>query len=366
MQRWVCKKCNKKWIYPVEKCIYCKGPIEKIVGATANVVGFTKVFVPSPMHPIVPYNIIILEDENGNRIPKKTMREYKIGDRYEEKTSGNGHAVSIVKTKYDVAEAVKKALMLIEWKPKKGAKILIKPNMEEAAYPYQAITTNPAVLEAVIQILKEQGVSSENITVAEQPNPGVDSKKALERSELGAVCEKHSIRFVNLAETEFETKTVDKYEFEISKEVLSKDIIINIPVLKTNSMIVASGALENMRRCLSNRSQEALMKGNPLEALAYLQKALPKYITLGDATIGMQGDGPLQSGEPAFLNLVLASRDPVALDKVFCELGMLPTAPYLKIAAQADIGQIENIEIVGDELEAIKYPLKQPRMKVRT
>jgi len=361
MQRWVCRKCSKKWIYPVDRCIYCKGLITKEEGHRLKVVGFTKVFVPSPMHPIVPYNILILEDENGNRIPHKTMREYKIGDKYEEKSSKNEHAVSIVKVKYDVLEAVKKSLALIGWAPKKDARILLKPNIEDSAYPYQAITTNPQVIDAVIQLLKVQGVPVRNITVAEQPDPGVDIKKALERTEIWQVCEKHKVRFINLADTEFEKKSVEKYEFEISKEVLDKDAIINIPVLKTNSLIGISGAMENMRRCLSSKNQEAMLKGNPLEALAYLHKALPKYLTIGDGTIGMQGDGPLQNGEPAFLNLILASRDPVALDMVFCELAMLPAAPYLKLASKASIGQTENIEVVGDEVEAVKFQLKAPR-----
>ena len=84
--RWVCKKCSKEWIYPVERCIYCKDNIEKKISRKLKVVGFTKVNIPSVMHPIIPYNILILEDENGNRIPKKTIKDYEIGDFYEEES----------------------------------------------------------------------------------------------------------------------------------------------------------------------------------------------------------------------------------------------------------------------------------------
>ena len=73
--RWVCKKCNKKWIFPVTKCVYCKGEILIEKSTKLKVIGFTKVYVPSPMHPIVPYNILILEDEHGNKIPKKTKKD---------------------------------------------------------------------------------------------------------------------------------------------------------------------------------------------------------------------------------------------------------------------------------------------------
>ena len=53
--------------------------------------------------------------------------------------------------------------------------------------------------------------------------------------------------------------------------------------------------------------------------IAKLHKLLPKYITIGDGTIGMEGNGPL-NGNPAFLNYILASKDPVAIDQVSVDL----------------------------------------------
>ena len=111
--RWICEKCNKKWIYPVEKCVYCKGGISKQKGAKIKVVGITKVSIPSPMHPVIPYNIILLQDEHGNRMPKKTMKDYKIGDDYTEQKAKSNDAVAIVKTKYDTYEAIKEAVGLV-------------------------------------------------------------------------------------------------------------------------------------------------------------------------------------------------------------------------------------------------------------
>src|SRR3989338_1554999 len=111
--RWVCENCNKKWIYPIEKCVYCKGNITKQKGTKIKVVGITKVMIPSPMHPVIPYNIILLQDEHGNRIPKKTMKDYKIGDDYIEQKARTDDAVSVVKVKYDIYEAIKEALGLL-------------------------------------------------------------------------------------------------------------------------------------------------------------------------------------------------------------------------------------------------------------
>ena len=97
MERWVCKECNKKWIFPVKKCVYCKGEISIERGTKFKVVGITKVNVPSPLHPIIPYNILIIEDEFGNKTPKKTMKDYKMGDEYLLEPAKSENSLSIVK-----------------------------------------------------------------------------------------------------------------------------------------------------------------------------------------------------------------------------------------------------------------------------
>ncbi|MCH8313701.1 MAG: hypothetical protein IID17_12025, partial [Nitrospinae bacterium] len=111
--RWICEKDNKKWLYPVEKCIYCKGPITKQKSNTVKIIGMTKVNIPSPMHPIIPYNIILLEDDHGNRMPKKTIKTYEIGDEYKIEKAKTDDAVIVTKIKYDVGEAIDQSIGLL-------------------------------------------------------------------------------------------------------------------------------------------------------------------------------------------------------------------------------------------------------------
>ena len=108
--RWVSEDGKRKWIYPVKNDIYTKGKIIKQISTKAEVIGITKVNIPSPMHPITPYNILLLEDEYENRMPKKTMKEYKIGDIYEIKPAETDSAVIITKIKYDNYEYLKHSL----------------------------------------------------------------------------------------------------------------------------------------------------------------------------------------------------------------------------------------------------------------
>ncbi|MBS3098306.1 DUF362 domain-containing protein [Candidatus Woesearchaeota archaeon] len=359
--RWVCRKCNKKWLYPIDKCIYCKENVEKEIGVKTKVIGVSKVNVPSPYHPIVPYYVLILEDENGSRMPKKSMREWKIGDEYKWQPSDDESAVSIVKIKYDIYEAVKEALELIEFEFDKNAKIMVKPEIIAKAYPYMAFNTNPKVIDAILKILIEKGAKAENIIVAErcQFDP---MEEALPRSEIDNVCEKYKVKFVDLAKSRYETKKAGNFEFEIAKEVLDKGLIINVPVLKTHLLLGIAGALENMTKVVSEKTYKEMSSKKPEEiaqAIALLNKSL-KYITIGDGTIGMQGNGPAQYGEPAFLNMILASKDPVALDSVFKEIALLRQVPYLDVAEKLGVGtaDIREITIVGEELGACQRELK--------
>ena len=354
--RWICENCSKKWIYPIEKCVYCKGSITKQKGTNIKVVGITKVYIPSPMHPIVPYNILLLQDEFGNRIPKKTMKEYKIGDIYIEQKAKTENAVSVVKVKYDIYEAIKSSFELL-----KNAglspddKILLKPSIIAAAYPYQAVNTNPDFLNALLTVLFEYGIKKENIIVAEQALIGSDVFDAAVKAGILEICKKNDVKFVDISKGQFEEVESEGYSFKVFKEALNRKII-NVPIMKTNFQLGISGALENLSRLVDEETQRNMYFEDIEKTLPRLLKAIPNVLTIADAVNGMQSQGPLASGEPAFLNLIFASKSPAALDAVFCEAAMLPIPSYI---SQAYV-DIKNIEVVGNELDALKYPIKAP------
>lgn len=356
--RWICEKDNKKWIYPIEKCIYCKGPVKKQTSTKAIVIGITKVNISSPLHPITPYNVILLEDEHGNRMPKKTMKDYKIGDKHFIDKAKTDSAVIITKIKYDLGDALNASLELLNsFDFSKGDKILVKPCIIEPAYPYQAVNTNPLLLDEIIKMLR--GRSFSDILVAEQAMPGNDVMGAANKSGILDVCEKHKVKFADLGKAEYVEKEEDDFKFNIAKEIMERRII-NVPVMKTNSQIGISGAMENMLRVVDLETQKRMFAEDIEKTLPKLIKALPNFLTIGDATLGMHGQGPTALGEPAFLNMLFASKDAVALDSVFSEAGIIQKPRYVKEASSigAGNGEIPDLEIVGDEIEAIKCSLK--------
>ena len=203
--RWVCERDNKKWIYPIKKCVYCRGPIIKQKGRKAKVIGITKVNIPSPMHPIIPYNVILLEDENGNRMPKKTMKNYNIGEEYVIEKAKTDDAVIIEKIKYDPYEALKESINLLESSGMgENDKVIIKPSIIQPAYEYTATNTNPKILDVLITYLKEHKIK--DIIVAEQAMIGNDTLAAAKKSGILDICKKHDVNFVELEKSVSSTK----------------------------------------------------------------------------------------------------------------------------------------------------------------
>jgi uncharacterized protein (DUF362 family) len=362
--RWICEKCDKKWIHPIEKCIYCGGNIKKQIGTKFQVGGVTKVFVPCPPHPIVPYNVLILVDEHGNRMPKKTIRDYKIGDAYGEKADSSESAVSAVKIKYDFYEAVKDAIELIgDVDVGGGTKILIKPNLSIPDYAYLGICTNPKVIGALIQYLLDKGAKKENITIAEQ-SFFVPFEKLGKKTGLDEVVKKYGVKVIDISKTEFEEKKEREFTFEVSKIVNDFDLLFNVPVVKTDIIVGLDGAFENLTRFLSKKNFEELARDprKAASALTVLPNALPRFIIVGDASIGMQGNGPGQYGEGGYYNMIFAARNPVSHDKIVQEVLCLKKLPYVELAGKIGIGEadISKIELIGNELDALRRDVKQP------
>ncbi len=115
-------------------------------------------------------------------------------------------------------------------------------------------------------------------------------------------------------------------KMKVSSLALKADAIITLPVMKSHMHAVASLGLKNMKGCLHGKQKRdfhhlgekprfaAWQDYKPIDrAIADLFAVLPPFATVVDAVVAMEGLGPLL-GEPKPLDLVLASRVPLAAD----------------------------------------------------
>lgn len=359
---WICEKCNVKWAYPVEKCIYCRGAIKTEHEKVLKVIGRTDVFAASAEHEKIPYACLLLKDEKGNLHIRKTFSRNKIRDEIaHEAGSTEKTLVAVSRTGYSAKDAAKRAMQILNLEEiKPGMKILIKPNLALAKPASSGIVTNPEVVRGVIEFLLERGIGKSDIVVAESSVIGFSTQEAFEKSGMKALCGEMEIRFKDLTNGKFINKIVDiagkKYVFGIASEAFEADLIINVPVIKTHFQTEMSIALKNMKGLEDTETRKRMHKINIDEQIAYMQFALPKYITVADGSIALEGMGPAVMGKPANLALVLASRDAVALEAAVSQIIGIPLSKHTALASKLGFGvsDAEKIEIIGEELEVIK------------
>ena len=351
MSFYKCSKCKKIWQYPIEKCPDCFLELKRLLAKEAKVIGVSRVTIPSPLHPKVPYFALLLEDENGNKWAQKSLKEYKIGDKIEFKSSSDKRTVAIWRIKYDILEGIEKVVELVGGlKIDSQTKILILPTLISPTHPHLAENTSPQFLESIIRYLIKKGAKAENIKVAAQSFDETPIEISAQKSQLLDVCLRNQITPLDLAKTNFIKKTQGNFNFEISEEIFNTDLIINLPILKLDSKLGVRGAMENSLKFLKKESYLSLQYLFSLEeTMEKLQQVLPNYLTIADAHSIQKKDSFV-----ALLKLTLASFNPLNLDRVFAEITLLKDLPeYLKKV------KIEEIPIVGRKVEELQYEVEK-------
>lgn len=346
-----CPKCKKNWQYPIEKCPECFSGLKRLKSEKIRVIGISQVTIPTLLHPKVPYFVLVLEDENGNKWAQKSIKEYKIGELFKVEPCPDKRAVAIWRIKYDILEAIERVVELLGGlKINSQTKILILPTLIAPKHPYLAVNTNPKFLESLIQYLKEIGGDVKNIKVAAQSFDETPIEASAQKSQLLDVCLQHKITPLDLAKTNFIKKTQGNLAFEISEEVFNSDLIINLPILKLDSKLGVKGAMENSLRFLKKESYLSLQYlSSQEEVMVKLQEALPTYLTVADG-LTIQKSSHLT----AFLGVALASFNPLNLDRTFAEICLIEVLPeYLKKI------KIDDIPIVGRKVKELQYEVEK-------
>ncbi len=349
-----CPQCKKTWQYPVGKCPDCFQKLIRIgEGGKIKVIGVSRVAIPTILHPQVPYFVLVLEDENKNRWTFKSPKEYKMGDDFEIKTLPGEDTVSVWRTKYDVLEGLERAIALL--KPDglgldRGSKVLVLPTLVSAQHPYFRENTSPQFLDAALRYLLAQGVSRENIKVAAQTFDEVALETAAAKSRLLEVCQQNKVSPLNIAQTSFVKRDTGGMTLEVSEEAFNSDFILNLPIMKLDNELKVRGPLDNILRLL-NKDSFLSVKGLPeyQKIAPALQKVLPAFLTTAEA-ISIKKS----TGYTAFLGLILASFNPLNLERVFAEITLQKELPgHLKNI------KIQDVPIAGRDIKALQYDIEQ-------
>jgi uncharacterized protein (DUF362 family)/Pyruvate/2-oxoacid:ferredoxin oxidoreductase delta subunit len=258
-----------------------------------------------------------------------------------------------------------------------GERILIKPNMLAARHPDKAITTHPEVVRATIRLVKAAGGSP---VVGDSP-AGPSTERILrhlaDKTGIAGVCIQEDVPFVLF--TEYTTVAFDEGKvaktFDLTKTLQEMDGVISLAKLKTHSFTRYTGAVKNLFGLVHGlKKAEYHMRMRTPEAfsemLVDLAECVRPRLTIMDAVVGMDGDGP-SAGRPRDIGALLASSDPHALDVVALEIVDADPKSIWTVRSAMARGLlpeegVAGIDIRGEESEKLKVPgfSMPPKLKV--
>ncbi len=242
----------------------------------------------------------------------------------------------------------------------KGKKIAIKPNMVMKKSPEAAATTHPAILEAVIRIVKEH---TDDIIIAESPG-GVYTESLLRSTYKGChlteVAEKYGVK-LNL-DTSYRQVSVPEAEtakvFNIISPMLDADVIINLAKLKSHSLTTYSGAVKNYFGTIPGvqkfethaRFPDYNDFGSMLVDLCAYHVSNKETVNILDGILAMEGNGPT-AGSPRKANMLLCGRNPFNVDVLGSYEVKLDGIIMLENAKKRGfcVNSAEELEIICDE-----------------
>lgn len=254
----------------------------------------------------------------------------------------------------NVREAIDRAFELFPLELA-GKRVLIKPNVLRAATPGDGITTNPAVLRAVVE--KVEKMSPAAIVVGD--NPGLFDYGANEKSfTITGLMDaaKGYYKNIGLDSVKVDFNPAFMAQVSVSRAVFDADVVISLPKFKTHGLTIITGAIKNSYGILPGAQKAMLHKaaGNPQrfqEVVVDVFKLRVPDLFIMDAVVGMEGNGPA-SPDLRDIGQILAADNAVALDTVVaammgCDPGQLR---FLQKAKETGLGnpELNGIEIIGE------------------
>jgi uncharacterized protein (DUF362 family)/NAD-dependent dihydropyrimidine dehydrogenase PreA subunit len=242
-----------------------------------------------------------------------------------------------------------------------GHKVLIKPNFLRAKSAEAAVTPHPALIAELCKLVIDLGAKP---MIGDSPAMGTAQGVAAKIG-LEEFISRDDAPVLNLSHPkELTLKSPLKYrKLELSADVFEFDRVINLAKLKTHDLLLLTMAVKNLFGCVVGRRKPAyhLEAGHRPELFAELlleiYKCVAPSLSIIDAVVGMEGNGP-GNGKPRKLGALLASEDAVALDRVAGEIVGMPFDYNLiaRLGEKLGVGQgdLKKIEMIGAPIDAVR------------
>lgn len=234
---------------------------------------------------------------------------------------------------------------------KPGEKVLIKPNLLMEARPEQAITTHPEVIRAVIRLVK---TVTDRVFCGDSPSIWGEKRQVEEVYEstgLSAICRQEK------AELAYFTAPRLVKGYALTEWMFDCDRLINLPKFKTHGLTVLTAGVKNLFGLVVGMHKMKIHMDCPdterlAKALVDIYQIRPPDLTILDAIVAMEGQGPGTAGVPRKMNFLAVSTDALALDSVLPDFVGISQKTIVtnRIALERGLeaAEREHIDVVGE------------------
>ena len=244
--------------------------------------------------------------------------------------------------------------------PKKAKNVIIKPNMCYYWDYTTGQTTDPKLVAALIDLIREKISPATEISIVESDASAMKCKYAFKFLGYEKLAQDYNVKLINLSEDKSEKVEVkvgnQHFNFMMPQTIKNADLRINIPKIKYLVRTKISCTLKNIFGCNPEPNK---FKYHPKleETIVALNKIMKFNFHILDGIIVI-------GRKTRKLNLIMASQDPVALDAAAARLASInpKSIYYLALAHKEGLGNISFIP-TGENPKIFEEQFRKKELK---
>lgn len=261
-------------------------------------------------------------------------------------------------------EPVLKALDLIDYKEalKDWDRVLIKVNFITTKTWDTGATTDPVVVEAIIQKLQEL---SKEVIVVESDASMTNATKAFKATGMDEMCERNGVEWINLRHDKDRVKLPVPGWSALKKitvpRIVTESGIVSAAKMKTHMETGVTLGMKNLFGLLPDKFKGKFHVKGMHKVVADIITVINPQLTVIDGFVAMEGRGPV-GGSPVKMETIVAGRDVVAVDATASRLmGIDPhEIGHIMMAHERGLGEVDSVEVVGESLDNVVRVFKRP------
>jgi uncharacterized protein (DUF362 family) len=240
--------------------------------------------------------------------------------------------------------------------------VLLKPNLVEYS-PADPINTHPVLIASVIDALYRRGAAS--VVVADGPGHVRDTDLLLSesglREQLDAVGRSDfvDLNFDSVVSVAPTTGLTQLRELWLPKTLLSADIVVSMPKIKTHHWAGVTLSLKNLFGIVPGSvygwPKNVLHWQDIDNSIVELAASVPIHFVIADGVEAMEGNGPLH-GPMKPLGCLVFADDPVAADATCCRLMGIDPVRVRHLERASPLGNLgtQRIEQRGESIARMR------------